>query len=219
MRFFDIWKAPCESGDIAGFDYLFLGNYVDRGSQSLEVLCLLLALKLKYPKQIFLLRGNHEDRKVNRYLGFGQECIKRLGENIDDPNSVFQKMNDLFEWLPLGAVITDKSANHKVFCVHAGFGSTITKLEDIEKINRPFKVNLGGITDQTQQMAMDLLWSDPTASEDMVGMHPNTMRDPTKQNNIMCYGPDQVEKFLKVNQLSMIIRSHQNCMDGIDHFA
>jgi len=50
-------------------------------------------------------------------------------------------------------------------------------------------------------------------------MHPNTVRDPAKQNNIMCYGPDQVEKFLKVNQLSMIIRSHQNCMDGIDHFA
>ena len=93
------------------------------------------------------------------------------------------------------------------------------KLEDIEKISRPFKVNLGGISDQTQQMAVDLLWSDPTASEDMMGMHPNTVRDPLKLNNIMCYGPDQVEKFLKVNQLSMIIRSHQNCMDGIDHFA
>jgi hypothetical protein len=56
-------------------------------------------------------------------------------------------MNDLFEWLPLGAIIQDKSTNHRVFCVHAGFGSTITKLEDIEKISRPFKINLGGIND------------------------------------------------------------------------
>lgn len=72
------------------------------------MICLLLALKLKYPRQIFLLRGNHEDRHVNRYLGFGQECAERLSENIDDPNSVFQKVNNLFEWMPLGAVIADK---------------------------------------------------------------------------------------------------------------
>jgi len=78
MRFFDIWKSPCESGDIAGMDYLFLGNYVDRGQYSLETICLLMALKLKYPKQVFLLRGNHEDRNVNKYLGFGEECARRL---------------------------------------------------------------------------------------------------------------------------------------------
>lgn len=71
MRFFDIWKAPSESGDMDRFDYLFLGNYVDKGCQSLEVICLLMALKLKYPKQIFMLRGNHEDRSVNRYWGLG----------------------------------------------------------------------------------------------------------------------------------------------------
>lgn len=108
-------------------------------------------------------------------------------------------MNDLFEWLPLGAIIHDKSTNHRVFCVHGGFGSTIQKLEDIEKINRPFKINLGAINDQTQQMGMDLLWSDPCNSEDQMGMHPNTVRDPAKTNNIMSYGADQVEKFLKVN--------------------
>ena len=83
MRFFDIWKAPHDNGDISGFDYLFLGNYVDRGAYNLETICLLMSLKIKYPKQIFLLRGNHEDKNVNRHLGFGEECAKRLGEDIN----------------------------------------------------------------------------------------------------------------------------------------
>lgn len=108
MRFFDIWKSPSEQGDIAGFDYLFLGNYVDRGAYNLETICLLMALKLKYPKQIFLLRGNHEDKNVNRYLGFGEECSRRLGEDITSPNSVFSRINEMFDNMPLAAIITDK---------------------------------------------------------------------------------------------------------------
>lgn len=143
MRFFDIWKSPCETGDIGGFDYIFLGNYVDKGAQSLEVICLLLALKLKYPKQIFLLRGNHEDRNVNRYLGLGQECTQRLGEDINDQNSVFNRLNELFEWMPLGAVINDPSTSHRLFCLHGGIGSVFTKLEQIEKLQRPLKITLG----------------------------------------------------------------------------
>ena len=52
MRFFDLWGSPCDDkidGDIESFDYLFLGDYVDRGSHSLETICLLIALKIKYP--------------------------------------------------------------------------------------------------------------------------------------------------------------------------
>lgn len=147
MRFFDIWKAPQETGDICSQDYVFLGNYVDRGCQSLEVVCLLFALKLKYPRQIFLIRGNHEDRNVNRHLGFGQECAQRFGENIDDPNSIYQKINDVFDWLPMAALINDKQTGNRIFCVHGGIGNSITKIEDIEKIPRPLKITLGNIND------------------------------------------------------------------------
>lgn len=66
---------------------------------------------------------------------------------------------------------------------------------------------------------MDLLWSDPTADENTLGVHPNSLRDPAKQNNISHYGPDIVEKFLKVNQMSLMIRGHQVCQEGIDRFA
>ena len=62
MRFFDLWGTPDENGDIESHDYLFLGDYVDRGNHSLETICLLMALKCKYPDKIHLLRGNHEDK-------------------------------------------------------------------------------------------------------------------------------------------------------------
>ena len=118
---------------------------MDRGAYGLETICLLMALKLKYPKQIILLRGNHEDRNVNRYLGFGEECARRLGEDINSPGSVFSKVNDMFDNLPLAAVITDKQTNNKIFCVHGGIGSTAMKIEEIEKIKRPCDINLGDI--------------------------------------------------------------------------
>mmetsp|Transcript_3271 Transcript_3271/g.3244 ORF Transcript_3271/g.3244 Transcript_3271/m.3244 type:complete len:150 (+) Transcript_3271:391-840(+) len=148
MRFFDLWKTPSDGGDITGFDYLFLGNYVDKGAYNLETICLLMALKLKYPKQIFLLRGNHEDKMVNKYLGFGEECARRLGEDINNPNSVFIKINEMFDYLPLGAVIVDKHTQNKVFCVHGGIGSSAVKIEEIEAIKRPCEVNLGDINSQ-----------------------------------------------------------------------
>jgi protein phosphatase len=121
--------------------------------------------------------------------------------------------------MPLAAVLSEKNSNNKVFAVHAGIGSSIQKIDDIEKIQRPLKITLGAVNDQVQQAAMDLLWSDPTPSEDTLGIHPNLARDPQKQNNISLYGADIVEKFLKNNQISMMIRANQICMDGMDRYA
>ena len=92
-----------------------------------------------------LLRGNHEDRNVNKYLGFGDECAKRLGEDINNPNSAFAKINDMFDQLPLAGIIHDKKTQNKVFCVHGGIGSTALKIEEIEKIKRPCDIGLGEI--------------------------------------------------------------------------
>lgn len=135
MRFFDLWGTPDESGDIESCDYLFLGDYVDRGNHSLETICLLMALKIKYPDRIHLLRGNHEDRWVNNSFGFAEECSKRLGEDPSEPDSVFNKINDFFDWLPLAAVIGEK-----IICVHGGIGSTLANIEQVEQIQRPLEV-------------------------------------------------------------------------------
>ncbi len=137
MRFFDLWGAPKEGvgGDIDSFDYLFLGDYVDRGNHSLETICLLMALKLKYPKRIHMIRGNHEDRWINNGFGFSEECMNRLGEDPDEEDSIFNKINELFDWLPLGAVIAKK-----IICLHGGIGSSLNYIEEIEHLKRPLEV-------------------------------------------------------------------------------
>ena len=86
MRFFESYGNPSDSmqnGDIIVMQYIFLGDFCDRGLYSLEVVLLLFALKVKYPNFIYLIRGHHEDRKINEFYGLEQECKKRLNDEID----------------------------------------------------------------------------------------------------------------------------------------
>ena len=107
------------AGDLTITDYLFLGDYVDRGNWNLEVLCLLLALKVHYPQNIFLIRGNHEIAEINKVYGFYSECCERLGQR--DGQRVWEAANAMFQWLPMAAVIEDK-----ILCMHGGIGDCIT---------------------------------------------------------------------------------------------
>ena len=215
MRFFDLWGTPSDevSGDIEAYDYLFLGDYVDRGSHSLETVCLMLALKVKYPKQVHLLRGNHEDRWINNAFGFAEECSLRLGEDPNDPMSVFNKVNDVFDWLPLAATIEER-----IVCLHGGIGSTLQRLEQIEELKRPLEV-IHEVQTPIEQLVVDILWSDPTDSDQELGIQANYIRDPNSTGNIVKFGPDKVEEFLKRNSLDMILRAHECVMDGFERFA
>jgi diadenosine tetraphosphatase ApaH/serine/threonine PP2A family protein phosphatase len=216
MRFFDVWKYPGEDaagGDISANDYIFLGNYVDRGCNSLEVICLLMALKVKYPEQVHLLRGAHEDKLINYECGLAEECRKRLGEDVDDPESVFQKLNEFFEYLPLAA-----SIKNKIFCVHGGIGSRINRISDIENLKRPINIP-AEVSTQEEQIVVDLLWSEPTESEAEVGVVQNTEKDPSGKRNMVKFGPDRIEKFLKTNYHYIILRSHDIVEGGYNKFA
>lgn len=93
MRFFAHFGSPCDCDmldeDIDSNDYLFLGNYIGRGSMQIEVILLLFALKLKYFDLIHMLRGNMEDKRINKAMGFADECALKFGEDINEPNSIF----------------------------------------------------------------------------------------------------------------------------------
>ena len=93
-----------------------------------------MALKLKYPNQIHLLRGNHEDILINSGFGFQEECERRLEDNSEDNDSLFSFINNFFEYLPFAAIIEEQ-----ILCVHGGVGANVKKISDIDGIQRPLK--------------------------------------------------------------------------------
>nr|XP_027082594.1 serine/threonine-protein phosphatase BSL3 isoform X2 [Coffea arabica] len=201
MRLFDEYGSPSTAGDIAYIDYLFLGDYVDRGQHSLETITLLLALKVEYPHNVHLIRGNHEAADINALFGFRIECIERMGER--DGIWAWHRINRLFNWLPLAALI-----EKKIICMHGGIGRSINHVEQIESIQRPITMEAGSI------VLMDLLWSDPTENDSVEGLRPNA-RGP----GLVTFGPDRVMEFCNNNDLQLIVRAHECVMDGFERFA
>ncbi|KAH0896378.1 hypothetical protein HID58_045946 [Brassica napus] len=174
-------------------NYLFLGDYVDRGKQSLETICLLLAYKIKYPENFFLLRGNHECASINRIYGFYDECKRRFSVRL------WKVFTDSFNCLPVAAVIDDK-----ILCMHGGLSPDLTSVEQIKNINRPTDVPDSGLL-------CDLLWSDP--SKDVKGWGMND------RGVSYTFGPDKVAEFLIKNDMDLICRAHQVVEDGYEFFA
>ncbi|CAI2351056.1 unnamed protein product [Caenorhabditis sp. 36 PRJEB53466] len=172
--------------------YLFLGDYIDRGPYSIEVVVLLCALKLAYPDRIFMLRGNHESRSVNCHYGFYKEVTYRYDVQL------YEFFQNLFNVLPFCAVI-----ENAIICMHGGISSHLTSLSQFAAFKRPLEVADVGVL-------ADLTWADPDPSV--------VEYKPSPRGASSVFGPLALRKFLKKLNLRMVIRAHQVVEDGYEFF-
>lgn len=169
--------------------YLFLGDYVDRGPYSIEVLTLLFSLKCKYPKHLYMLRGNHETSSIASTYGFLNECRQKFSRHL------FLEFSEVFQNLPIAAVIDDA-----IFCVHGGLSPLLADLESFEQLPKPRSLLTG--------VFIDILWSDPSADAiDFV---------PSPRGLGYLFSEECLNSFLDRNDLQLMVRSHESCPDGID---
>ena len=209
MRYFESFGNPSDDnqmGDINVMQYIFLGDFCDRGLYSLEVILLLFALKIKYPDFIYLIRGHHEDKFINEKYGLGDECKDRLLDNIKNPLSIFANINKAFDYLPFGILV-----DNNILMVHGGIGSSINSLDDIENIKRPVSVE-HNVTNKDQLHIIDLLWSE--YSDDIDNIEINSERDKNKNGFIVKYGRERLNKFLTENKIELLITAHQFVKEG-----
>ncbi|KAI9285683.1 serine/threonine-protein phosphatase PP-Z [Umbelopsis sp. AD052] len=186
IRLFDMGGFPPSS------NYLFLGDYVDRGKQSLETFLLLLCYKLKYPENFFILRGNHECANVTRVYGFYDECKRRCNPKI------WKTFVDVFNTLPIAALVAGK-----IFCVHGGLSPSMHSMDEIRNIQRPTDVPDYGLLN-------DLLWSDP--SETAIDWEDN------ERGVSYCFGKKIINEFLAKFDLDLVCRAHMVVEDGYEFF-
>lgn len=171
--------------------YLFMGDYVDRGYCSLETFAYLALLKIKYPDNIFLLRGNHESRQINQVYGLFNDCLQLYGHA-----GIWFLLNDVFDLLPIAAVV-----DGRIFCVHGGLTPKFNSIDKIQTINRKKEIEDGPIA--------DLTWSDPDNVQNFV---------PNRRGNGFIFGTQQTKAFCEFNKIDFVARSHQLANDGFQWF-
>lgn len=185
LSIFEIFGDPPEGR------YLFLGDYVDRGDKSVATAVYLLALKVKYRDDFYLIRGNHETTDTTITFGFYNEIMKTYSDF-----SIWQSFMEVFKYLPIGALITDS----KIFCVHGGLSSIFTEISQLENADRKELLPPAGVI-------RDVLWSDPF---DGLGYQESPRRAGC------LWGSDISAKFVRQNKLSMIARGHELKKGGFE---
>uniref|UniRef100_A0A914CF02 Serine/threonine-protein phosphatase n=1 Tax=Acrobeloides nanus TaxID=290746 RepID=A0A914CF02_9BILA len=188
-QFYDLLELFRVGGQVPNTRYLFMGDFVDRGFHSVETFLLLLALKVRYPDQVYLIRGNHESRQITQVYGFYDECMRKYGNPV-----VWRACTEVFDCLSLAAIIKGT-----IFCVHGGLSPSIPFVDQIRCIDRRQEVPHDG-------PMCDLLWSDPDDIPQGFATSPRGAG--------YLFGPDVANDFCFKNGFDLITRAHQLVMEG-----
>jgi len=181
-------KKPAEESVKKDIPIVYLGDYVDRGDEQLENLAFVLSLKMERPDQVILLRGNHETERMNRSYGFESVANRRYSKKL------FREIVSIYDRFPVAAVI-----GNEYFAVHGGIPEGVNSYFEIMNLNHG------------EESYKEIFWNDP--SEEIDTFQPNFQRGGYK-----LYGEKAVERFLKENDLSMIIRAHQVQTNGYKYY-
>jgi len=187
-QFQDLLELFKNGGEIPSINYIFMGDYVDRGYHSLETFSLLMAFKAKYPDKVTLIRGNHESRQITQVYGFYDECQQKYGS----PN-VWRYCTQVFDLLNLAAVV-----DGKVMCVHGGLSPELRTIDQIRLIHRQQEIPHEG-------PFCDLMWSDPEEIETW---------QVSSRGAGWVFGNKVTAEFLSINDLELVARSHQLIQEG-----
>eukprot|EP01126_Amoeba_proteus_P042670 TRINITY_DN4647_c1_g1_i2.p1 TRINITY_DN4647_c1_g1~~TRINITY_DN4647_c1_g1_i2.p1 ORF type:complete len:339 (-),score=54.81 TRINITY_DN4647_c1_g1_i2:309-1253(-) len=190
-QWYDLEELFAIGGVPPNTNYVFLGDYVDRGYYSIETVSLIIGLKVRYPDRIHVLRGNHESRQITQVYGFYDQCLKQYGS----PN-VWKYFTDLFDFLPLSMLI-----NNKIFCVHGGLSPSISTLDHVRCLDRFQEVPHDG-------PICDLIWSDP---DDRMGW------GTSPRGAGYTFGSDITRGWNLTNGLTLTVRAHQLVMEGFNY--